>query len=52
MELGCAALPGLPESRECLGRRGKLAGGKLAERQGAFFNAAGAGNAKWSSDAI
>src|ERR1700704_3235559 len=52
MELGCAALPGVPESCECLGRRGKLAGGKLAERQGAFFNASGAGHAKWSSDAI
>src|SRR5580704_14110306 len=52
MELGCAALPGLPESCECLGRRGKLAGGELAEWQGAFFNAAGVGHAKWSSDAI
>src|ERR1700686_2814200 len=39
MELGCAALPGLPKSCECLGRRGKLAGRKLAERQGTFFNA-------------
>src|ERR1700730_17884407 len=52
MERGCAALSGLPESCECLGRRGKLAGRKLAERQGAFFNAPGAGLAKWSSDAI
>src|ERR1700732_1247376 len=51
MELGCAALPGLPESCECLGRRGKLAGGKLAERQGAFFNAAGAALANWVSHA-
>src|SRR5580704_2174263 len=52
MELGCAALPDISDAFWCLGRYGKLAGGKLAERQGAFFNAAGAGHAKWSSDAI
>src|ERR1700730_7992276 len=52
MELGCAALPGLPESWECLGRRAQLAGRTLAERQGAFSSAAGAGHARWSSDAI